>query len=95
MSNYYIIETDNEIIKEYLNNIPKCRYVSSDLAGNPEGFLISTSATDVIDDMRKLGNIIIHDVPNSIREQYESVDDFATDYWDGNILLKEGRIFRG
>jgi len=95
MSNYYIIETDNEIIKEYLNNIPKCRYVSSDLAYNPEGFLISTSATDVIEDIRKLNKVIIHDVPDSIREKYESVDDFVTDYWDGNILLNEGRVFKG
>lgn len=95
MSNYYIIETDNEIIKDYLNNIPKCRYVSSDLADNPEGFLISTSATDVMEEIRNLGKVTVHDVPKSIREQYESVDDFATDYWDGNILLKEGRVFRG
>lgn len=94
MNNYYIIETDNEIIKEYLNNIPKCRYVSSDIAGNPEGYLIVTSATDVIEDIRKLNKVIIHDVPDSIRKQYESVDDFVTDYWDGNILLKEGRVFR-
>lgn len=95
MSNYYIIETENEKIKDYLNNIPKCRYVSSDLADNPEGFLISTSATDVMEEIRNLGKVIVHDVPNSIREQYESVEDFATDYWDGNILLNEGRVFRG
>lgn len=95
MSNYYIIETDNEIIREYLNNIPKCRYVSSDLADNPEGFLISTSATDVMEEIRNLGKVTVHDVPDSIREQYESVEDFATDYWDGNILLKEGRVFKG
>lgn len=95
MSNYYIIETDNEIINEYLNNIPKCKYVSSDLADNPEGYLICTDETDIIEDIRKLGKVTIHDVPKSIREQYESVDDFVTDYWDGNILLKEGRVFRG
>ena len=47
------------------------------------------------EDIRKLGKVTVHDVPASIREQYESVDDFATDYWDGNILLKEGRVFKG
>ena len=94
MSNYYIIETDNEIINDYLNNIPNCKYVSSDLADNPEGFLICTSATDIIEDIRKLGKVTIHDVPKSIREQYESVDDFVTDYWDGNILLNQGIVMR-
>lgn len=94
MSNYYIIETDNEIINDYLNNIPNCKYVSSDLADNPEGYLICTDATDVMEDIRKLGKVTIHDVPKSIREQYESVDDFVTDYWDGNILLKQGIVIR-
>ena len=92
MSNYYIIETDNEIIKEYFDNIPKCKYVSSDLADNPEGYLICTSAIDIMEDIRKLGNVTIHDVPRYIREQYESTDDFVTDYCSGNILLKQGIV---
>lgn len=90
MSNYYIIESDNEIINDYLNNIFK--HVSSDIADNPEGYLICTDATDVIEDIRKLGKVTIHNVPKSIREQYDSVYDFVTDYWDGNILLKQGII---
>lgn len=90
MSNYYIIESDNEIINDYLSNI--CKYVSSDIADNPEGYLICTDATDIIDDIRKLGNVIIHDVPKSIREQYESTDDIVTDYCSGNILLKQGIV---
>ena len=87
MSNYYIIESDNEIIKDYFNNI--CKHVSSDITDNPEGYLICTSATDIMEDIRKLGNVTVHDVPKSIREQYESTDDFVTDYCSGKILLKQ------
>ena len=87
MSNYYIIESDNEIINDYLNNI--CKHVSSDIVDNPEGYLICTSATDIMEDIRKLGNVTIHDVPKSIREQYESTDDFVIDYCSGKILLKQ------
>ena len=94
MSNYYIIETDNELAEEYLKNTMKLKFLSSDISGNPEGYLFCTEATEIVDLIRELDCVTIHDIPESIMEQYESVDDFVTDYWDGNILLNQGIVIR-
>ena len=96
---YYILEPLQEEVEQYLKEKLKLKYVASDLAENPEGYLIYTSSEDVINQMREFGDKIhVHDVPDSITEQYEQYDghdEFITDYWDGNILLKEGIVMRG
>lgn len=94
MSKYYIIETDNELTEEYLKDTMKLKFLSSDISGNPEGYLFRTEVTEFIDLIQELENVTIHDIPESIMEQYESVDDFVTDYWDGNVLLNEGIVIR-
>ena len=95
---YYILEPLRDEVEQYIKEILKLNYVASDLAENPEGYLIYTSSEDIINQMREFKNKIrIHDVPDSITEQYEQYDghdEFITDYWDGNILLKKGIVMK-
>ena len=79
---YYILSPNTNNFSEYLAN-NGYEYMSSDLSVNPEGYLVSEK--DIKNKFDGYNNFELHEIPT----QYcNNIEDFVTDYWDGNIILK-------
>ena len=90
MSKFYILEPLREDVKKWMTENTNIRYVSSNLACNPEGY-IGRVNEDFINKLRQFDGrfINIHEVPEKIMEHYEDLDDFITAYSNGDVRLNE------